>query len=89
MTFADLALARLLERAEGYACSQFAVARSRIFPRSGSCWTECGGALLTFDGVEAPTTQSFGLGLFAELTESILEEAEAFFSANAATGPSR
>jgi len=79
MTFADLALARLLERAEGYACSQFAVARSRIFPRSGSCWTECCGALLTFDGVEAPTTQSFGLGLFAELTESILEEAEAFF----------
>jgi hypothetical protein len=79
MTFADLALARRLEHAEGYACSQFAVARSRIFPKSGSCWTECGGALLTFDGVEAPTTQSFGLGLFAELTDSILEEAEAFF----------
>jgi GNAT superfamily N-acetyltransferase len=79
MTFADLALARRLERAEGYACSQFAVARSRIHPKSGSCWAECGGALLTFDGIESPTTQSFGLGLFTELTGSILEEAEAFF----------
>ena len=79
MTFADLALAQRLERAEGFACSQFAVARSRIFPKSGSCWTECGGALLTFDGVDAPTTQSFGLGLFTELTQSVLEETEAFF----------
>ena len=79
MTFADLALAKRLESAEGYACTQFAVARSRIHPQFGSCWTECGGALLTFDGVEAPTTQSFGLGLFTELTESVLEEAEAFF----------
>jgi GNAT superfamily N-acetyltransferase len=79
MTFADLDLARRLERAEGYACTQFAVARNRIFPKSGSCWERCGGALLTFDGVESPTTQSFGLGLFAELTEAVLEEAEAFF----------
>lgn len=79
MIFADLALARRLEHAEGYACSQFAVARSRINPKSGSCTETCGGALLTFDGVEAPTTQSFGLGLFSELTEAILEEAEAFF----------
>ncbi len=79
MPFADLALAQHLERAEGYACTQFAAARSRLFPESGSMWTECGGALLTFDGIEGPTTQSFGLGLFAELTESVLEEAEAFF----------
>jgi GNAT superfamily N-acetyltransferase len=79
MTLADLALARRLERAEGYACSQFAVARNRIAPKSGSCWQECGGALLTFDGVDSPTTQSFGLGLFTELTADILEEAEAFF----------
>ncbi len=79
MFFADLALARRLERAEGYACTQFAAARSRLFPESGSTWIECGGALLTFDGIDGPTTQSFGLGLFAELTESVLAEAEAFF----------
>ncbi len=79
MTFANLALARRLERAEGYACSQFAVARNRVSPKSGSCWEERGGALLTFDGVDAPTTQSFGLGLFQDLTVAALEEAEAFF----------
>lgn len=79
MIFADLALARRLEHAEGYACSQFAVARCRVEPKCGSCWEECHGALLTFDGNESPTTQSFGLGLFEELTISVLEDAEAFF----------
>jgi GNAT superfamily N-acetyltransferase len=79
MPFADLGLAQRLESAEGYACTQFATARSRIFPDSGSTWTECGGALLTYDGIESPTTQSFGLGLFEELTEAMLAEAEAFF----------
>ena len=81
MTFADHALARRLEITEGYACSQFAAARSRMHPGSTSAWTECGGALLTFDGIEAPTTQSFGLGIFAELTPSLLAEAEGFFFA--------
>lgn len=79
MPFADFALAQRLERAEGYACTQFAAARSRIFPDSGSTWTECGGALLTFDGIESPTTQSFGLGLSEELTDAVLAESEAFF----------
>ena len=79
MPFADLALAQRLERAEGYACTQFAAARSRIFPDCGSTWRECAGALLTFDGVDGPTTQTFGLGLFEELTATALAEAEAFF----------
>ena len=79
MPFADLSLAQRLERAEGFACAQFAVARKRLFPESTSAWTECAGAHLTFDGIEAPTTQSFGLGIFAELTPDALADAEAFF----------
>jgi GNAT superfamily N-acetyltransferase len=79
MLFADLSLARRLERAEGYACAQFAAARKRLFPDSSSAWTESAGAYLTFDGVEAPTTQSFGLGVFVELTPAVLADAEAFF----------
>jgi len=79
MPFADLALARRLEGAEGFACAQFAAARKRLYPESSSTWTEFGGALLTFDGIESPTTQSFGLGIFAELSPTVLEEAEAFF----------
>lgn len=79
MPFADLSLAQRLESAEGHACAQFAAARKSLDPGSTSTWTECAGALLTFDGVEVPTTQSFGLGLFAELTPATLDEAEAFF----------
>ena len=79
MPFADLSLARRLERAEGYACVQFAAARKRLFPDSTSAWMESAGAYLTFDGIEAPTTQTFGLGIFAELTPAVLADAEAFF----------
>jgi hypothetical protein len=32
--FSDLALSRRLERAEGYACAQFADARRRLLPHS-------------------------------------------------------
>jgi GNAT superfamily N-acetyltransferase len=79
MVFADLELAKRLERAEGFACAQFAEARARLFPDSGSEWIEVGGAKATFDGIDSPTTQSFGLGLFEDLTEATLEKIERFF----------
>jgi hypothetical protein len=44
MIFADLVLARRLEAVDGHACSQFAEARKRLFPASGSTWTRCAGA---------------------------------------------
>jgi GNAT superfamily N-acetyltransferase len=77
--FADLALARRLERAEGQACLQFAEARRRLFPDSGSEWIECAGTYAVFDGVGAPTTQSFGLGIFEEASAESLEVMERFF----------
>ncbi|MCU1237172.1 MAG: GCN5-related N-acetyltransferase [Candidatus Solibacter sp.] len=77
--FADLALAKRLERAEGYACMRFAAARRRLFPESGSEWLETGGAYVVFDGVESPVTQSFGLGLFEPLSAERLREVERFF----------
>ncbi len=79
MPFANLSLAQRLERTEGFACTQFAAARARLFPGSTSTWTELAGALLTYDGPDAPTTQSFGLGLAESLTPAILDEAETFF----------
>jgi GNAT superfamily N-acetyltransferase len=84
MIFSDVALAKRLERAEGNACAQFAEARARLFPESGSTWTECAGTTLVFDGVDAPTTQSFGLGLFEELTPGALDEMEDFFESRGA-----
>ncbi|HXR38795.1 MAG TPA: hypothetical protein VN776_06865 [Terracidiphilus sp.] len=79
MIFSDLALSRRLERAEGFSCAQYARTRRRQFPESKADWIECGGAYAVFDGVNSPCTQTFGLGIFAELTEETLNTIEAFF----------
>jgi len=77
--FSDIELSRRLERAEGYACSKFAEARRRLFPESGAEWIECAGAYAVFDGVDSPVTQSFGLGMFEELSAASLDVIERFF----------
>jgi GNAT superfamily N-acetyltransferase len=77
--FSDLALSRRLERAEGHACAEFAAARRRLEPGSQSEWMECGGAYVVFDGVDSPTTQTFGLGVFEELTPQTLDIIERFY----------
>ncbi|MBZ5625142.1 MAG: GNAT family N-acetyltransferase [Acidobacteriia bacterium] len=79
MLFSDLALSRRLERAEGHACAQLALARRRLFPDSGAEWMECAGAYAVFDGVDSPVTQSFGLGIFEELSAASLDLIERFF----------
>jgi GNAT superfamily N-acetyltransferase len=85
MIFSDLALARRLEGAEAFACAQFAEARRRLFPECESTWTKRCGATLVFDGIDAPTTQSFGLGLFDKVTTGDLDEMEEFFKRHGAT----
>jgi GNAT superfamily N-acetyltransferase len=77
--FSDLALAQRLERAEGDACLQFAVAHSRFKPESGVEWMECAGAQIVFDGLDSPATQTFGLGLHEELSHGSLDTIEGFF----------
>ena len=79
MVFADLDLSRRLERAEGQACLQFAVSRARLFPQSGAAWIECAGTYAVFDGVDSPVTQSFGLGLFEQVSPGSLDRIESFF----------
>lgn len=85
MLFADRSLAQRLEAAEGYACLQFAAARKRLFPDSASAWTRCAGADVVFDGVDSPITQTFGLGMFEELTPVALDTIEEFFLSRGAT----
>jgi hypothetical protein len=77
--FADLALARRIERAEGHANARFVEASARVFPERGACWVEVAGAYAMFDGVGSPVTQTFGLGLFEPATAAALEELERFF----------
>jgi len=73
MLFADLALSRRLERAEGHACAQFAGATRRLSPDSGAEWTECAGAYAVFDGIDSLVTQTFGLGIFEEMRGAALD----------------
>jgi GNAT superfamily N-acetyltransferase len=79
MPFSDLALSKRLERAEGHACVQYAEAQRRLFPESNAAWIECAGAYAVFNGVDSPITQSFGLGIFEELTPASLDVIERFF----------
>lgn len=84
MIFSDLELAKRLEGAEAFACAQFAVARKHQQPDSTSAWMECAGATVVFDGVDAPTTQTFGLGLFVEPTAADLDVIERFLNEHGA-----
>jgi GNAT superfamily N-acetyltransferase len=68
-----------MERAEARACAQHAEARRRLFPESGACWIESAGAYAIFDGVDSPITQSFGIGIFEELSPAALNVIEQFF----------
>ena len=82
--FSDLALARRLEAAEGFACAQYALARLQLFPDRGSQAVRIAGADVVYDGVDAPTTQTFGLGLFEEPTAENLSRIEKFFEGRGA-----
>ena len=79
MVFANLDLARRLERAEGHACFEFAESRHRLDPGSGTAWMQSAGANVVFSGVDSPITQTFGLGLFEPLTPGDLDQIERFF----------
>lgn len=75
----DLALARRLERTEASANAALVEARSVLQPESGATWTEVAGAYALFDGIGSPLTQSFGLGLFSEVSGAELQAIETFF----------
>lgn len=77
--FADVDLARRLERTEGRANANFVEARALAFPDWGARWMEVGGAYAMFDGPGSPLTQTFGLGMFEPLTAEQLDQIEHFF----------
>ena len=77
--FADLDLARRLERAEARTNAEFVETRARLFPAVGACWLEVAGAYALFDGAASVMTQTFGLGLFGEVTKADMDALESFF----------
>ncbi|MGE3615286.1 MAG: GNAT family N-acetyltransferase [Gemmatimonadales bacterium] len=78
--FADLPLARRLERAEAAGNASFVEARARLQPAVGAAWAEVAGAFAMFDGPDSPVTQTFGLGVFADPTDADLSRIEGFFA---------
>jgi len=77
--FSDLDLARRLERTEAQTNAEFVETRARLFPDSGAEWTEVAGAHAMFDGAASLITQTFGLGLFQEITSVEMDAIEGFF----------
>jgi hypothetical protein len=82
--FADLALARRLERAEGHASRRFVETRARSEPALGAAFIEVAGAYALFDGVESHVTQTFGLGLFGAVSATQIDHVERFFTSRGA-----
>ena len=82
--FADIELARRLERAEAHGNVEFVEARKRAFPDRDAAWIEVAGAHAMFDGVGSPVTQTFGLGVFEPITPEQLNEIERFFRSRGA-----
>lgn len=79
--FADLDLARRLERTESLSNAGFVEARAKAFPDVGAEWIEVAGTYAMFDGANSPVTQTFGLGMFEPLTAEHLDQIEQFFFA--------
>jgi Acetyltransferase (GNAT) domain len=77
--FADLSLARRLERAEATSNARFVELRAGLDPVRGACWIEVGGTYAMYDGPSSPVTQTFGLGMFQAPTADDFDRLERFF----------
>lgn len=75
----DLSLARRLERTEAVANAAFVEARARLEPAAGATWLDLDGVYAMFDGASSPLTQTFGLGVFGDVDDGMLERLESFF----------
>ncbi len=77
--FADIELARRLERTEAQGNIDFIEARAEAFPHYGAKWIEVAGTFAMFDGAGSPLTQTFGLGVSQPITAAELDTLEGFF----------
>jgi len=82
--FADIDLARRLERTEAQGNINFVEARARAFPDRGATWIEVAGAFALFDGAGSPATQTFGLGVFEPISTEQMDQIEEFFRSRGA-----
>lgn len=84
MIYSDKSLSQKLERTEARANADFVETRAKLEPKSGAEWINVAGTYAMFDGPESPCTQTFGLGLFDDVTGDHLDQLEMFFMARGA-----
>ncbi len=77
--YSDKTLSQKLECTEARTSADLIESRKILFPETNAEWIEVAGVYAMFDGAESPLTQTFGLGLFDEITNAELGEIEAFF----------
>ena len=82
--FADIELARRLERTEAQGSANFIEARIKAFPEMGAQCIEVAGAYAMLDAPGSPLSQTFGLGIFQPISAKELDRIEQFFMSNAA-----
>jgi GNAT superfamily N-acetyltransferase len=82
--FADIDLARRLERTEAQGNVNFVAARAEAFPDVGAQWIEVAGGYAMFDGAGSPLTQTFGVGVFQPISAAELDQLEEFFQSRGA-----
>ncbi len=82
--FADLDLARRLERAERDAKARFVEARARLDPPVSAEWVDVNGTYAMFDGAASLLTQTFGFGMWSPATAADLERIERFYDERSA-----
>lgn len=82
--FADIDLARRLERTEAQGSVNFIEARAEAFPEVGAQWIEVAGAYAMLDAPGSPLSQTFGLGVFQPISVEELDRLEDFFLSNGA-----
>ncbi len=79
MRFIDLELARRVEIAEARAGRECAEACHRLHPEFPVAVEEIAGGIAVFAGVDSPVTQTIGVGLQGEVTDSELDALGEFF----------
>jgi hypothetical protein len=77
--YSDKAISQRLASVEALSNADFVSSRAKLFPENAAKWINVAGTYAMFDGVDSPLTQTFGLGLFEEITDVELELIEAFF----------
>ena len=82
--FADIELARRLERTEAEGSVNFIEARVKAFPDRDAQWIEVAGTYAVLDAPGSPVSQTFGLGVFQPISAEELDRIEQFFLSKSA-----